>query len=239
MDRRRKLSKIRKLRRGAGYALIELLVVIAIIAILASMLMPALQQAREKARQGVCMSNLKQLGVATTMYMEDYDDYFPTGKDSDDPHIYWYNRLLPYTYPNLNPDDDWGELYEAGKVKFFHCPSSKVNKDATYIRWYGYGMNIYLGGAWAPSHPQLKLSQIKNPAATILYCDTSADGRAYDLNGGSVNNWGIGSATRIYVDPRHSQGANFVFVDGHVRWVGAFEYTPAYEQASDFIWDPQ
>src|SRR5690348_3498076 len=65
--------------KPTGFTLIELLVVIAIIAILAAILFPVFAQAREKARQTACLSNLKQIGLGTMMYAEDYDETYFSG----------------------------------------------------------------------------------------------------------------------------------------------------------------
>jgi prepilin-type N-terminal cleavage/methylation domain-containing protein len=75
-------------RPRTGFTLIELLVVIAIIAILAAILFPVFAQAREKARQSGCLSNLKQIGTALMMYTQDYDEAFPCT---------WYGSLWPTT----------------------------------------------------------------------------------------------------------------------------------------------
>src|SRR5689334_1543195 len=73
----------RRLRLTAqnGFTLIELLVVIAIIAVLAAILFPVFAQAREKARQAACSSNLRQIGLAFQMYMQDYDELLPDRRD--------------------------------------------------------------------------------------------------------------------------------------------------------------
>ncbi len=65
--------------RRTGFTLIELLVVIAIITILAAILFPVFAQARDKARAAACLSNLKQLGLAQSMYAQDYDETLPKG----------------------------------------------------------------------------------------------------------------------------------------------------------------
>src|SRR5215216_330827 len=93
-------------RTQRAFTLIELLVVIAIIAILAAILFPVFAQARAKARQTVCLSNMRQLGNAMTMYLQDYDEVYPVSNRTYDPtgpawsaSIYgsWTQHLHPYT----------------------------------------------------------------------------------------------------------------------------------------------
>ena len=92
---------IRK-RFANGFTLIELLVVIAIIAILAAILFPVFAQAREKARATSCMSNLKQQGTATYMYVQDYDETFPLAlyfsNNGATPctELLSYHEIIPY-----------------------------------------------------------------------------------------------------------------------------------------------
>ncbi|GAB4467993.1 MAG: hypothetical protein OHK0029_40140 [Armatimonadaceae bacterium] len=113
-------------RTQYGFTLIELLVVIAIIAILAAILFPVFAQAREKARQTSCLSNMKQIGLATLMYAQDYEETLPfaAANPPNLPLIMWYDIIEPYVKvgaagtftPSAGP---------AGRraVTFYICPS--------------------------------------------------------------------------------------------------------------------
>ncbi len=95
-------------KRQHGFTLIELLVVIAIIAILAAILFPVFAQAREKARQTVCLSNLKQIGMAFAMYIEDYDELLP---DRRDLKVSLPGGYLPWnTWPTSDPRAGWAAI---------------------------------------------------------------------------------------------------------------------------------
>src|SRR5262245_17131853 len=109
--------------RKSGFTLIELLVVIAIIAILAAILFPVFAQAREKARQTTCLSNEKQMGLALTMYAQDYDEILPKSQLFENPKggsgtiISFHQLLLPYTKnaafhkcpSDPNPQTPWNQ----------------------------------------------------------------------------------------------------------------------------------
>src|SRR5262245_7684660 len=108
--------------RRRGFTLIELLVVIAIIAIVAAILFPVFAQAREKARQAACASNLRQLGMAMTQYLQDNDEHYPPPPYSAEisgqvRFVWWMDMIFPYV--------------KSGGV--YTCPSDPEATDM--IRW--------------------------------------------------------------------------------------------------------
>ncbi|MFP3902987.1 MAG: DUF1559 domain-containing protein, partial [Armatimonadota bacterium] len=137
--------------RGRGFTLIELLVVIAIIAILAAILFPVFARAREKARQTACLSNVKQLGLAMHMYIQDYDEKFPGRAATthyppwDHPWSYWYKVIEPYVK----------------NEQLFVCPSE--NKTPTS---YGYSLASELGVNKSMAH-------VEHPATMVIITESS------------------------------------------------------------------
>lgn len=201
-----------------GFTLIELLVVIAIIAILAAILFPVFAKAREKARQSSCASNLKQIGLSITQYAQDYDEMLP-GQDANDGSIA-YGQGVAWT--SIPAAVTWiGQLQPYLKnAEILICPSSKGIVGAGGSVAGSMCSYIANGLTWFQS-----LGTITKPSETILLSDLAQSmswSRGYP--GGYYptytpgTGWGFG---HMWAYSIHSDGANYLWVDGHVKWVKA------------------
>ena len=181
-----------------GFTLLELLVVIAVIALLASMLLPALQEARGMARRIKCVSNLKQIGLAVQMYADDYDGWWPPSwrMNGDGTQSSWYNLIQPYC--------------KGGYSKLFRCPSVPKSDSECISRKCGDGLmrSIYVsyGMNDRPNANQ------KDRYLNILYST-----RMFFVGEGAINT-SSSPGTEATLGYPHNGGQNILFVDGHVQW---------------------
>jgi len=234
-------------KAGRAFTLIELLVVIAIIAILAAMLLPALSKAKSKAKTIKCTSNMKNWGLATVMYLADFDDRLPPFGDlsSDYKADFWHMKLAPYVAKRVQKGVQFdsteaftNELRRCPGGSFSAPPFLKTTWDSTeWNCWVGANFGAYgnpLSGPfyYTDTTPPLKASTIKKPSDALTFMDTithyvysPADpsyGFALDLNGDGAKDTmpQYPEWPFNYGRPTvHNNGCNVTLLDGHVEWV--------------------
>jgi len=212
-----------------AFTLIELLVVVAIIAILAALLLPALQSAKESARAAKCLSNLKQLGIAATVYTDDHEgncidqgglwnDYAANSSQIVMPGerwAVWLDRIFPYIGKN---------------VEVLECPSQRTKRGSQQMpspypkREYkpGYLMNMH-AFKWLTGE-SIKLTNVKHAYEKVWFGDS-----AYGIPGTQPVTYDTWSPLSCRVEQyanqirpisrRHRNGANLAFFDGHAEWM--------------------
>lgn len=196
------------MKRKNGFTLIELLVVVAIIAVLIALLLPALGKAREMAKGAVCLSLLKDSGVAMYMYAADHSDQFVTANGE----IFYVGRYDRVSY-GVNAYQTAGYIKADRFLRCVNYERFRDNNSAFWgwfagytarpfkasgmpYSWYGYN-----GDAWAPKiYQPLTISKVENPSGTIAYSDI-----VYDES--------------FALTMMHPGGWNANFVDGHGAWI--------------------
>ena len=242
-SRRTGMSPDNKSRQFA-FTLIELLVVIAIIAILAAILFPVFAQARAKARQTACLNNLKQIGLAFQGYVQDNDEAYPPvdyylNNDSTNTYVTWPAVVEPYIKSGVQAS---GTIDKKQTKSVFFCPGYDFVPPDPAIRTfadpaarplYSYGPNINVmpayrnatgtgAAAYIAANPVHALAEIEAPASLVLIGPNL--GRVPEISGRDLP---YDMTTNPYecsymnARTRHSNGANFVFTDCHVKWFAA------------------
>jgi len=186
------------------FTLIELLVVIAIIAILAAMLLPALSKAREKARAISCTSNMKQIGLGTAMY---YDDFSQLGVNMLHPN----GDKIEYKTPGGSTITNYilwpTSIYEyVGDIKSYDCPSDVFIWKGEYTGQMDFGFNF--------KSSNVSITRFANPSSLMLYSEATG-WDAYNLNATGQKDWTPTSAN-VEMVGRHNESLNNTFADGHV-----------------------
>lgn len=233
--------------RRHPFTLIELLVVIAIIAILAAILFPVFAQARAKARQVACLSNMRQLGTATLMYAQDYDETI--GRKWWDFHV----DLEPYVKSIdifLCPQSSaprpvrrtfspaqWSAGGAEVGTYWTNAPVTGGNANCANIRPCLFGHyarndellhNYGWTGVGGLDNANMRLPSWEKPGDAIFMTDTRAGSEDDDTNDWDDDNSPYlepGGTTwlQLYnqVSGRHGEGTNATFLDGHAKWINA------------------
>ena len=204
-----------------AFTLIELLVVIAIIALLVALLFPVFSTIRGKARQSVCVSNLKQLGMAVAMYSADYDDRYPLGhapadnpltKTDDDVYEMKLVDLIRPYIKNTKKEGIWRCQGDPSTPLVTADGTTEFRVSYSVNAWFEYGMS---------------LASVSQPAEKVYLLESTDDDHFHWWELGHpgkpspilpLDQLPAKQLAEQVAQARHDKGANYLFADGHVKW---------------------
>lgn len=220
-------------KNPSGFTLIELLVVITIVGVLMSLLMPAVGKARESGRRMACTNNLRQIGIAFNMWLDDIGGRFPT-RDEGPPwlgtHSYGGKTGAGYTLP---ADQRYLNRYVDNDYGIFRCPSDKgiitENVKSDYEQWgTTYALNCWfmIGGSGinTATLEGTSLSDVRDSSKTILIADHPYHALGW---GNTESTFATNAEGSWHGTGDNAQWCNVIFVDGHVK-LCKFTWNDAY-----------
>ncbi len=218
-------------RTDDAFTLVELLVVISIIGLLMGILLPSLTRARQLSKKVVCLSNMRQMGIALQSYVIDNGDRLPPSScHTTDPKEYWLSRLARHTKETL----------------LFRCPSDKaktfidwtrpLDDQPTDARWSSYALNALLDPLCPLYSGQYNyVTTIKRPQFCVYVAESPSSWTNYDHIHPEQWFYNIQLAKGQIAWDRHSGKSNYLFVDGHAE---TLEIETTYNWPGNCYWYP-